>query len=141
MSKAEVILVRLEVSDRNQFILDNQEAFRYGATEEFGLRDNHFEEDGEIISRETIEHAIDEENAEAYRIVSDGQKVGGVVILVDKEKLHGDLDLLFVSPHTTSREPPSDMNLESFLSHFRGFRVFSQPTTFFAPKHVCLQEI
>lgn len=103
MSKAEVILVRLEVSDRNQFILDNQEAFRYGATEEFGLRDDHFEEDGEIISRETIEHAIDEENAEAYRIVSDGQKVGGVVVRVDKEKLHGDLDLLFVSPHVHSR--------------------------------------
>ncbi len=103
MSKAKVILVRLEDADRNQFILDNQEAFRYGATEEFGLRDDHFGEDGEIISRETIEHDIDEENAEAYRIVSDGQKVGGAVIRIDKEKLHGDLDLLFVSPHVHSR--------------------------------------
>lgn len=35
----------LEHSDREQFVLDNQEAFNYGALEEFGLRDNHFEED------------------------------------------------------------------------------------------------
>lgn len=32
-------------SDREQFI-DNQETFNYGALEEFGLRDDHFEEDG-----------------------------------------------------------------------------------------------
>ena len=38
----------LEHSDREQFVLDNQEAFNYGALEEFGLRDNHFEEDGQI---------------------------------------------------------------------------------------------
>ena len=31
----------------------------YGALEEFGLRDDHFEEDGEIISRETIDQSID----------------------------------------------------------------------------------
>ena len=49
----------LEHSDREQFVLDNQEAFNYGALEEFGLRDNHFEEDGQIISRETIEQSID----------------------------------------------------------------------------------
>ena len=54
----------LEHSDREQFVLDNQEAFNYGALEEFGLRDNHFEEDGQIISRETIEQSIDD--GEAY---------------------------------------------------------------------------
>ena len=72
----------LEHSDREQFVLDNQEAFNYGALEEFGLRDNHFEEDGQIISQETIEQSIDDD--EAYRIVLDGKKVGGVVICCDK---------------------------------------------------------
>ena len=43
-------LVPLAPDDREQFILDNQEAFRYGALEEFGPRDDHFEEDGKIIS-------------------------------------------------------------------------------------------
>ena len=37
----------------SQELLDNQEAFNYGALEEFGLRDDHFEEEDQIISRET----------------------------------------------------------------------------------------
>ncbi len=94
-----VQLLPLECSDREQFILDNQEAFNYGAMEEFGLRDDHFEEEGQIISRDTIEQSID--GGEAYRIVQDGQKVGGLVIKVDGEK--GDLDLLSVSPAVHSK--------------------------------------
>ena len=46
---------------------------------------------GEIISHETIEASID--SGEAYRIIKDGQRVGGVVIRVDGER--GDPDLLF----------------------------------------------
>ena len=49
-----VTLSPLQADDREQFILDNQRAFKYGATEEFGMRDDHFEEDEEIISRATI---------------------------------------------------------------------------------------
>lgn len=71
----------LEENDREQFILDNQEAFNYGAMDEFGCRDNHFEEDGQIISRETIEQSID--HGIAYRIILESEKVGGVVIKVD----------------------------------------------------------
>ena len=56
-------LIPLEEADREQFIKDNQEAFNYGAMEEFGLRDDHFEEDGEIISHDTISDAIDEGSA------------------------------------------------------------------------------
>lgn len=52
-------LVPLEPDDRERFIRDNQEAFNYGALEEFGMRDDHLEEDGQIISRETIEKSID----------------------------------------------------------------------------------
>lgn len=35
----------LEANDREQFITDNQEAFNYGALEEFGKRDDHFEKE------------------------------------------------------------------------------------------------
>ena len=70
MNKLNVTLTPLTAADRVQFILDNQVAFKYGAVEEFGLRDDHFEEDGEIISRETIENSID--GGEAYRIMQDG---------------------------------------------------------------------
>ena len=47
-------LIPLKDSDREQFILANQEAFNFGALEEFGCRDDHFEEDEQIISRKTI---------------------------------------------------------------------------------------
>lgn len=95
----EVKLIPLEETDREQFIKDNQEAFNYGALEEFGLRDDHFEEDGQIISRETIEQSID--SGEVYRIMQDGKPVGGVIIRVNGE--HGELEILFVSPSVHSK--------------------------------------
>ena len=95
----DITLRPLTEPDKEQFILDNQEAFNYGALEEFGLRDDHFEEDGQIISRETIEKSID--GGEAYRIILDGKAVGGVVVKIDGNK--GDLDLLFVSPKVHSK--------------------------------------
>ena len=95
----QVFLKRFEESDRNLFILDNQEAFRYGAMEEFGLRDDHYEEDGEIISRKTIEESID--RGLAFRIVADGEVVGGLVVRINGTR--GDLDLLFVSPKSHSK--------------------------------------
>ena len=49
-----ITLYPLQDYDREQFIKDNQEALNYGALEEFGRRDDHFEEDEQIISRETI---------------------------------------------------------------------------------------
>ncbi|MBR4761304.1 MAG: GNAT family N-acetyltransferase [Clostridia bacterium] len=95
----DIILAPLTSDDREQFILDNQAAFNFGALEEFGRRDDHFEEDGEIISRETIEKSIDD--GEAYRIMRDGEKVGGAVIRVEGEK--GELELLFVTPKAHSK--------------------------------------
>lgn len=96
---ANVKLALLEDSDREQFILDNQEAFKYGALEEFGRRDDHFEEGEEIVSRKTIEASID--SGEAYRIIQNGEKVGGVIVSIKKDK--GDLDILFVSPKVHSK--------------------------------------
>ena len=95
----DVKLIPLELSDKELFIKDNQEAFNYGALQEFGKRDDHFEEDGEIISRETILNSID--MGEAYWIMLGNEKVGGVAVKVEKSK--GDLDLLFVSPACHSK--------------------------------------
>ena len=95
----EIQLVPLETSDREQFIRDNQEAFNYGALEEFGQRDDHFEEDGEIISHDTISRSIDE--GTAFRIMQDNKSVGGVVIRTEYD--HGELELLFVSPDVHSK--------------------------------------
>ena len=105
MSQNDITLLPLQPDDREQFILDNQWAFKYGAQLEFGLRDTRMEEGEEVISRTTIENSIDEENAEAYRILLEGQKVGGVVLKIDREKAEGELELLFVNPGITVRFP------------------------------------
>ena len=96
-----ITLTRLSEEDRNQFVLDNQRAFKYGAMEEFGTRDDHFEEDGEIISRQTIEASIDE--GLAFRIREDGRIVGGLVVTIDEKTGHNHLDLLFVNPEEHSK--------------------------------------
>lgn len=98
---AKITLTRLADEDRERFILDNQRAFRHGAMEEFGMRDDHLEEDGEIISRRTIENSID--GGAAYRIREDGRIVGGLVLKIDEETQHNELELLFVNPEVHSR--------------------------------------
>ena len=98
MKNTKVILVPLTADDREQFILDNQQAFKYGAIEEFGMRDDHLDFDGEIISRRTIERCIDAPDSETYRIVVDGRNVGGVILKINKETNHNELEILFVSP-------------------------------------------
>ncbi|MBR2738842.1 MAG: GNAT family N-acetyltransferase [Lachnospiraceae bacterium] len=98
---AEITLTPLTDDDREQFILDNQRAFKYGAMEEFGMRDDHMEEEGEIISRKTIERSID--GGAAYRIREDGEIVGGLVLKIDPQTQHNHLELLFISPEAHSK--------------------------------------
>ena len=101
-NRLDISLALLQENDREQFIKDNQWAFRYGAQIEFGMRDDRTEEGSEVISRGTIERCIDGENVEAYRIVQDGKYVGGVVLSIDKKAEKGELELLFVSPDVHS---------------------------------------
>lgn len=101
MNTPKITLTPLTKEDRNRFILDNQYAFKYGACEEFGPRDDHFEDDGEIISRETIEKSID--GGVAYRIREGGKSVGGLVLKINEETQHNELELLFVSPDVHSK--------------------------------------
>ncbi len=103
MKNTKVILVPLTADDREQFILDNQESFKFGAVEEFGMRDEHIDDYGEIISRETIESCIDDTNNETYRIVLDGRNVGGVILKIDKKTNHNLLEILFTSPKEHSK--------------------------------------
>ena len=103
MKNTKVTLLPLCKEDREQFILDNQRAFKYGAIEEFGKRDDHLDFDGEIISRKTIERCIDSPDSEAYRIVVDGRRVGGAILRINKETNRNELEILFVSPEEHSK--------------------------------------
>lgn len=94
MKNTKVTLVSLMADDREQFIMDNQWAFKHGAMIEFGKRDDHIDDDGEIISRDTIERCIDDPKNETYRIVVDGKNVGGVILKINKETHHNELEIL-----------------------------------------------
>ena len=59
--------------------------------------------EGEIISRKTIECCIDAPDRETYRIVVDGKKVGGVILRIDKETHHNELEILFTIPDEHSK--------------------------------------
>ena len=98
MKNTKVSLVPLASDDREQFILDNQWAFKFGALMEFGERDDHIDSDGEIISRKTIERCIDAPESETYRIVADGKNVGGAILKMDSNAKRGELEILFVLP-------------------------------------------
>ena len=103
MKYTDVVLVPLTSEDKEQFILDNQWAFKHGALIEFGERDDHIDGDGEIISRNTIEHCIDDPHNETYRIIHDGKKVGGIILKIDKETHYNHLEILFVLPDEHSK--------------------------------------
>ena len=103
MKSTKISLIPLKAEDREQFILDNQWAFKYGAMLEFGERDSHIDDNGEIISRKTIEDCIDDKDNETYRIVLDGKNVGGVILKIDKKTNHNHLELFFVCPEHHSK--------------------------------------
>ena len=96
-------LVSITPDDKEQFILDNQRAFKYGAQIEFGMRDDRMEEDEEVISRKTIERSMNGEQAETYRIVCDGNVVGGLILQIDQQHAKGELEILFVNPEAHSK--------------------------------------
>ena len=99
----DIKLVPLTVADREQFILDNQQAFKYGAQEEFGMRDDRMEEGEEVISRKTIERCLDDNQAEAYRIMHNEEVVGGMILKIDRQNAKGELEILFIKPDAHSK--------------------------------------
>ena len=103
MKRTNVTLVPLTADDREQFILDNQWAFKHGALLEFGKRDDHIDFDGEIISRKTIEECMDSKDAKTYRIMADGKKAGGIILRINEETQINELDILFVNPEQHSK--------------------------------------
>ncbi len=98
-----ISLVSITPDDKEQFILDNQRAFKYGAQTMFGMRDDRTEEVEEVISRKTIERSMNGEKAETYRIVCDGIVVGGLILQIDQQHAKGELEILFVNPEAHSK--------------------------------------
>ena len=98
--------IRLELlkqEDEEQFIKDNQSAFNFGAKQYFNkeeLEQQH-EEEGQIISRETIINSIHQKGSLTYRIFDGDQKVGGIIINLKDN--FGELEIFFVIPSSESK--------------------------------------
>ena len=98
--------VRLELLKERyeeQFIKDNQYAFKYGAEQYFtpSEMEEQYEEPGEIISRETIYNSIHHKGSIAYRIINEDKPVGGIIVNINGDK--GDLEIFFVNPSCHSK--------------------------------------
>ena len=88
-------IVTLELAKENElskFKKDLQESFSVAVIEEFGSL-----EDGPIPSDKDIEESFKAPGAVIYHILSNGIKVGGVVVCINEETQHNSLDLLFIS--------------------------------------------
>ena len=83
--------------EEDDFIRENQIAFDKAAVVEFGPQKES------VIPREDIVSSIHAKNAEAFRIIADGNAVGGVVVAIHPETQINSLYLLFVSPDHHSR--------------------------------------
>ena len=99
----DIKLELLEQSYEQQFILDNQAAFNFGAEQHFSeeeLKEQH-EEDGQIISRETIINSIHQKGSITYRILDGDKKVGGIILNLKDD--FGELEIFFVIPNSESK--------------------------------------
>ncbi len=99
----DIKLELLSPEDEEQFIKDNQAAFNYGAEQYFNeeeLKEQH-EEDGQIISRETIVNSIHEKGSITYRIIDKDKKVGGIIL--NLKDVFGVLEIFFVIPDSESK--------------------------------------
>ena len=67
------------------------------------ISNNHFDKEGQTLSRKLIEKSLNCKNSETFRIILDNKKVGGVILKLDKEKKTGELDLLFVNSKEHSK--------------------------------------
>ncbi len=87
----------LDKSEEEIFVRENQAAFDKAAIEEFGPQEES------VIPREDIISSIHAENAQAFRIIVDGEPVGGVVVDIHPDTQRNELNLLYINPDCHSR--------------------------------------
>lgn len=98
--------IKLEIlqnEDEGQFINDNQYAFKYGAEQYFNGQEmsEQYEEEGEIISKDTIFSSIHRSGSITYHILLDEKPVVGIIISLNQNVGH--LEIFFVNPDCHSK--------------------------------------
>ena len=89
--KKNIVLETVREEELELFKIKLQEAFLVAVVETFGKQYNPIPSDREL------EEAFHVPGAVIYHIVSEGKKVGGVVLSINEETQHNSLDLFFIS--------------------------------------------
>ena len=87
----------LSTAEEEIFIKEIQVAFDKAVIEKYGPQKDT------VIPREDVEKSLHEKNAEAFRIIADGNGVGGVVVSINKETQKNALELLYIIPDCHSK--------------------------------------
>ncbi len=90
-TRSDIQLIPLKEKETETFITNIQVAFRKAVIEEFG-------DDGtEVIPREEVIAAFQENGAESYNIVYRSQVVGGAILVINQETNYNEPSLLFIN--------------------------------------------
>ena len=86
-----VKLTKINETEKEQFIIGIQAAFKKSFVDEFGPIND------EIISREDIIKSFNAPCAEIYNIIYENEIAGGLVVIINKETNRNELSLFFVN--------------------------------------------
>jgi len=86
----QVKLIPLQESEKENFITEIQAAFQKAFVEEFG------ETEEKILPREDVTKSFDAKGAESYKIIHDGENVGGAILQINSETQHNELMLFYI---------------------------------------------
>lgn len=87
----------LDESYYAEFGQDIKEVFSIAITKEFG------EDAPSNMDDKEIRQSLYKENAEVYAVYVDNNKVGGVVLIIDKLTQHNSVELFYLYPNSHSR--------------------------------------
>lgn len=93
-----ISLERLTESELSAFRKRLQTAFSVAVIEKYGSLG-----DGPIPPDNDINDNFYSKGAESFHIISDGQRVGGVIVTIDRVINHNHLDFFFIDPEAHSR--------------------------------------
>ena len=85
-----IVLERVKNTELREFARNVQEAFTPAVQENFGISEP-------VPSWEDIEYSFNKDGAEIYHIVLDGRRVGGAVLIINRETHCNSLELFFIS--------------------------------------------
>ncbi|MBP2623446.1 GNAT family N-acetyltransferase [Streptococcus oricebi] len=86
----EIKLVPVTSAEEEKFIKEIQEAFQTSFEQEFGPSE------GKILPEADIRQSFESAGSEAFFAVENGQKVGGLVLVIDEKTGCNHLDFLYV---------------------------------------------